>query len=97
MFQPARGRGWRRPWVARTARLSLLDHLDDLRKIGLPRPVALTSIVTAPDPFMAPPITTSPGFFETGRDSPVSIASLKEDSPSAIAPVDRNLWPPWAG
>src|SRR3981081_4887652 len=42
---------------------------------------------------MAPPMTTSAGLFETGRDSPVSIASLKEDSPSVITPSTGILAP----
>ena len=49
-------------------------------------PIFLTSTVTEPSPFMAPPITFAPTAFETGFDSPVSMDSFTDVCPSVIIP-----------
>ena len=56
-------------------------------------PVALTSMVTAPSPLTAPPITVSPAVRVTGFDSPVSIASLNDETPSVITPSTGTFAP----
>ncbi len=49
-------------------------------------PVLVTRKVRDPSPFTAPPMTSSPGLFLTGLDSPVSRASFTEESPSVTSP-----------
>src|SRR3546814_8207013 len=51
------------------------------------------SMVTALAPLIAPPIAGSPTPFETGRDSPVNIASLKPEAPSRMLPSTGTLAP----
>src|SRR3546814_16250255 len=50
-------------------------------------------MVTALAPLIAPPIAGSPTPFETGRDSPVNIASLKQEAPSRMLPSTGPLAP----
>ena len=56
-------------------------------------PVAVTRMVTAFAPLMAPPIAVAPTPLVTGRDSPVSMASLKPEEPSVISPSTGTLAP----
>ncbi len=56
-------------------------------------PVAVTRTRRLPLPLIAPAITRSPGCFLTGRDSPVIIASLTSESPSATSPSAGTLAP----
>ena len=56
-------------------------------------PMFFTSTVTEPSPFIEPPITFTPAVFKTGFDSPVSIDSLTDVSPSIIIPSAGNFSP----
>jgi hypothetical protein len=55
--------------------------------------VPVTSMVIDPSPLMDPPMTLPPALFVTGFDSPVSIASLTEVSPSTTAPSAGSFSP----
>ncbi len=56
-------------------------------------PVALIRTRRLPSPFTLPPITSSPGSFETGVDSPVIIDSLTFESPASTTPSAGTLAP----
>ncbi len=56
-------------------------------------PTFVTRTRSEPCSFTVPPITSDFGPFPTGRDSPVIIASLTLDSPSATSPSAGTLAP----
>ncbi len=49
-------------------------------------PTRLTSTSSVPEPLMAPPMTSSPSFFFTGIDSPVTSDSSTAERPEATRP-----------
>ena len=74
----SRSMGARRSWASRTSRA--------IRATSESPAVARASIVTAPAPLIAPPITRSPGAFATGSGSPVRSDSSQVVSPSRTTP-----------
>ena len=56
-------------------------------------PTFAASNLTEPDWLIDPPITSSPGFLETGIDSPVTRDSSMDVSPSMIFPSTGTLSP----
>jgi hypothetical protein len=56
-------------------------------------PVAVTRMRRLPLPLIVPAMALAPGALRTGRDSPVSMASLTSDSPSSTWPSAGMLVP----